>query len=483
MPLSLAEPSPVTPEPEPGAHARKWWVLVAVGIGTFMSALNSSIVNAVTPVLMRSLRVELETVEWITLIFLLLVSGLLLTFGRLGDLLGHKRVYLAGFVVFVLAATACGFSTDATTLIAGRAVQAVGSAMLLSNSPALLTRAFPARQRGQALGMQGTFTYLGLMIGPTVGGWLTEHAGWPSIFFLCVPFGLVALVLTWLVVADEPPAGRGEKFDLPGAAAFLVGLSALLLALSHGQPWGWASIRVVGLLALFAVALGIFFAIERRVASPMIDLSLFRIRIIGAASASALLNYICLYAVMFLVPFYLLHLRGLSPSHAGLLLSTQALVMALVAPLSGTLSDRIGSRLPASLGMAVITAGMILLATLEADASHPAIVARLALLGLGSGLFASPNNSALMGAAPRQRHGVAAAVLASARNVGMVLGVALAGAIFARAGGLASPSRFIPAFRETFLVLAAFGAAGILTSLARGPRSQLPSAPSSPPVG
>lgn len=460
---------------------RKMWVLAAVGVGTFMSALNSSIVNAVLPAVMKSLQIDFGTAEWITMVFLVLVSGLLLSFGRLGDLLGHKRVYLSGFAVFVFAAVGCGLSRSATALIVARAAQAVGSAMILSNAPALLVRAFPPSQRGQALGLQGTCTYLGLMVGPALGGWLTERAGWPSIFLISAPFGLLAIALAWSVMPNEARSAHRERFDVAGAATFLAGLSCLLLALSHGQSWGWASGRVVGLLGTAAVSLAGFFGLESRRDSPMIDLSLFRERIVVAATSSALLNYVCIYAVMFLVPFYLHHFRGFPPSQTGLLLSSQAITMAILAPIAGSLSDRIGSRIPASLGMAVLTVGLVVLSTLDASASRMAIAGRLALLGVGSGMFAAPNNSALMGAAPRERQGVAAAVLACARNVGMVLGIAIAGAVFARVlaahgGNIETGVGFLPAFRVTFLILAIFGVAATLTSLARGSRPVPPAA-------
>jgi len=226
---------------------------------------------------------------------------------------------------------------------------------------------------------------------------------------------------------------------------------------------------VLGLLATAVLLLGAFLGIERRVPHPMLDLSLFRGPIIGAATASALLNYICVSAVSFLLPFYLIQHRGLSPGQAGLLLTAQALTMAIMAPLSGSLSDRIGSRLLATSGMLVLAAGLLWLGTVDATTHSVAIMARLVLIGLGTGLFVSPNNSALMGAAPRQRQGVAAAVLAGARNVGMVLGVALAGAVVAARlaayGGSIGPSAgFPPALRDTFLAVAICAIAGALTS-------------------
>ena len=454
--------------------SRKWWVLAAVGVGTFMSALNGAIVNTVIPLIMGSYGIDLAMAEWVVMVYLLIVSGLLLTFGRLGDMVGHKRVYLQGFVVFTIASVLCGLAPTSEVLLVVRVVQAVGAAMLFSTSPAILIDNFPGRQRGQALGMQGTMTYLGLMVGPALGGYLAGNYGWQAVFLINLPLGLLAIVLSYASIPSKAGSARGERFDLAGAFAFMAGLSALLLAMSHGQSWGWTSGIVFGLLAAGAVLLCSFVYLEMRTAFPMLDLSLFLNRLFSAATVSSIINYVCTYGVTFLVPFYLIQYRGFSPAHSGLLLSTQALAMAVVAPFSGTLSDRIGSWIPSSLGMAITTVGLVLLSSVGPNAPDVEIAGYLGLIGLGIGIFVSPNSSALMGSVPPQRRGVASAVMAEARNVGMVLGVALAGAVFATAlasnGGAIQPgdSGFLPAFRVAFLVLAACGAVGVVTSMVRG---------------
>lgn len=225
-------------------------------------------------------------------------------------------------------------------------------------------------------------------------------------------------------------SGAAEEFDLRGALTFTGGLVALLLALNQGHAWGWTALPTVTLLAGSLVLMGLFLRLERRVAAPMLDLSLFRSRTFSAAAASAVLNYVCVYMVLFLMPFYLQQARGLSPAEAGLLLTAQPMLMAIVAPLSGSLSDRIGTRIPSVLGMGLLGLGLFLLSSLDLESARVVIVVSLAVAGLGIGIFASPNNSALMGAAPRHRQGIAAGVLALARNVGMVMGVGLAGAVF-----------------------------------------------------
>ncbi|HEY8476632.1 MAG TPA: MFS transporter, partial [Chloroflexota bacterium] len=312
---------------------RKWGVLAAVGVGTFMSALDGSVVNTVLPVLSAAFDAPIATIEWVIVVYLLVVSGLLLSFGRLGDLRGHKVVYLAGFGVFVTASALCGLAPSATALIAARALQAVGAAMLFANSPAILTKTFPAAQRGQALGLMGTMTYLGLTAGPSLGGWLAERLGWHAVFFINVPVGALALALGARFIPHDRPETTGERFDLPGAIAFTGGLVALLLGLNQGYALGWGSLPILALMIAAAVLLGVFLLVERRTPFPMLDLSLFRSRLFSAAVASAVLNYVCVYSILFLLPFYLIQGRGLGPAEAGLVLTAQPLVMAVAAPL------------------------------------------------------------------------------------------------------------------------------------------------------
>jgi EmrB/QacA subfamily drug resistance transporter len=450
---------------------RKWLVLAAVGVGTFMSALDGSVVNTTLPLIRRAFGSDVATVEWVVTIYLLVVSGLLLSFGRLGDLRGHKVMYVSGFAVFVGSSALCGLAPSVESLVAFRAVQALGAAMLFANGPAILTGNFPAAQRGQALGLQATMTYLGLTAGPALGGFLAGRFGWRSVFYINVPVGVLALALSARFIPRDRPAERSGRFDVAGAGAFLLGLMTLLLALNQGHDWGWTSAPVLGLLAAAAAFGSIFVAIESRVASPMLDLRLFSSRIFSTSTASAVLNYICLYSIAFLMPFYLIQGRGLGPAQAGLILTAQPLVMAVAAPLSGTLSDRIGSRLLSTAGMAILGIGLLLLARLGSESPFGQVAGALVVVGIGIGIFISPNTSALMGAAPRNRQGIAAGVLATARNVGMVLGVGLAGAIFTTvvARGLAGdPASLFTAVRLSFVVAAGVGFLGAVVSAARG---------------
>jgi EmrB/QacA subfamily drug resistance transporter len=449
----------------------KWLVLLAVGVGTFMSALDGSVVNTILPVIQEYFGTSVATIEWVVTVYLLVVSGLLLTFGRLGDLRGNKTVYLWGFMVFVAGSALSGLSPAPLYLISARGLQALGAAMLFANSPAILTKTFPASQRGQALGLQGTMTYLGLTTGPFLGGWLADQFSWHAVFFINVPIGLFATWLSWRVIPRDTPAGRKERFDLTGAFAFMAGLVLILLALNQGEAWGWLSPLILGLTLASVFILVLFVWIERRAAAPMLDLSLFRSRVFNLATLSPILNYICVFSVLFLMPFYLIQGRGLTPAQAGLILTAQPLVMAVMAPLAGTLSDRFGSQVPTTLGMLIMGGGLFLLSRLTPASPFIQVAIGLAVTGLGPGMFVAPNNSALMGAAPRSRQGIASGVLALARNVGMVLGIGLTGAVFTTVlagGSSSSPALMVSAVSAGLLFASGVAVLAALASFARG---------------
>lgn len=438
---------------------RQFWVLMAIGTGSFMSALDGSIVNTLLPVLRDAFQSNVAAIEWVVIVYLLVLSGLLLTFGRLGDLRGHKSVYVWGFGIFVAGSALCGAAWSATALVIFRGMQAIGGAMLASNSPAIVTGNFPPEQRGRTFGLVAMLTYLGLTVGPSLGGWLAQAFGWRTVFYINVPVGALALGLSLVFIPKEAPAEKGQPFDLTGAAVFLAGLTALLLGLNEGAAWGWGSPAVLGLLAGALLLLVVFILIERRSPAPMLDLSLFRVPMFSISTANAILNYICVYSITFLMPFYLIQGRGLNPAQAGLLLTAQPVLMAISAPVSGALSDRFGSRAPGMLGMAVLAGGLLFLSFLSAESSLG-----LALTGIGTGTFISPNTSALMGSAPRTRQGIASGVLATARNFGMVLGIGLAGAIFTTALARNTANALVRGIDLGFLAAAGVAALGVVVS-------------------
>ena len=443
---------------------RKWLVFIAIGTGSFMVALDGSVVNAILPVLRDTFSSSVATIEWVVTIYLLVLSGLLLSFGRLGDLRGHRSLYILGFVVFVASSALCGLAWSAGMLIFFRGLQAIGGALLASNSPAIVTGNFPAEQRGRAFGLVSMMTYLGLTVGPSLGGWLTHAFGWRTVFYINVPVGLLALTLSLVFIPKDSPSESEKRFDLPGAAVFLAALTLLLLGLNKGADLGWTSSSVLGLMAGALIFMAVFILIERRSPHPMLDLNLFRVPLFSTSTLGAILNYICLFSITFLMPFYLIQGRGLNPAQAGLLLTVQPVMMAIAAPVSGAFSDRIGSRLPGMIGMGVLAVGLLLLSRLDAESGLWLAVLGLVVAGTGTGMFISPNTSALMGAAPRDRQGIASGVLATARNFGMVLGIGLAAAIFTTHLAMNTTEAFYAGIDRGFLVASGIAVLAVVVS-------------------
>lgn len=446
---------------------RKWWILLGISIGCFMAALDESAISAILPIMNHAFASSISTIGWVATIYLLMISGLLLSFGRLGDLRGHKRVYIFGLAIFILGSALCGLAPTVAAMIVFRALQGFGAAMLLANALALLTRNFPSNQRGQVLGLLATITYIGTMMGPSLGGYLTNQFSWRSVFYINILPGLLALWLSLSFIPRDPTAEKKVPFDLAGAITFTLGLVTLLLGLNQGQAWGWTSLGVFVLLVTAVLLLGAFIMVERYVSYPMLDLSLFQQRLFTTAAISSTLNYFCLSSILFLLPFYLIQGRGFSPDRAGLLFTTLPLTMAIVAPLSGRLSDIIGSRLLATLGMTILTVGLFLLSCLGSQSSLSSVVAVLLTIGLGIGLFASPNNSTLMGSAPHHQQGIAGGILATARNIGMVLGFAVQSAILSTIFANGKGINLFDAIHACFLVSTGAATLGIFTSVIR----------------
>jgi EmrB/QacA subfamily drug resistance transporter len=459
---------------------RKWLILTSVSLGSLMATLDGSIVNIALPAIETDFRIGLNSVEWVVVAYLLVVGSLLLPFGRLGEVLTFKRVYLAGFAIFTVASVCCGASPNAAMLVAFRVVQGVGAAMLMAMGPAIVAHTFQDHERGRALGLNGVSVAIGLSLGPALGGILTQVASWRAIFLINLPIGLLAILWAARVLPSEKP-GKDQSFDVKGAALSGVALFALLLALSDGQEWGWTSPVVVGLFIAFVVLGAAFLRVERRSIQPMIDLALFKIRPFSAGLASVVVAFAGLFTATFLLPFLLEQGRGFSPIEAGLLLTPVPITMALVAPISGAASDRFGPRVLASTGMALMALSLVSLTQLPVDFALPDLVWRLVLLGVGQGMFMSPNSSAVLGSVPRPRIGTASGTLAQMRVNGQAVGIALSGAIVATrlpihladlGGGAPTAAlrgvALAGAIHDAFAVAALVCCIGIVTSLIRG---------------
>jgi EmrB/QacA subfamily drug resistance transporter len=425
----IAAGGPAPPETPPDG-ARKWLVMTSVAAGIFLGTIDGSIVNIALPVLERDLRTDFASVQWVVLAYLLASTALLPAAGRLSDMFGRKSLYVGGFAVFTLGSVLCGLARSVEWLIACRVLQAAGGSLVMALGAAIVTETFPARERGRALGMVGAMVSIGLVSGPTAGGLILGSWSWPWIFYVNLPVGLAGIALAVRFIPPLKP-GRGQAFDFPGAASLLAALLALLLGLTLGQRQGFLATAPLALLGASAVSLALFVRRELRAPDPLLAPDLFRNRSLRVNLVTGFLTFFCAQATVLLMPFYLQNVKGYDPRDAGLLLVTVPAAMGIMAPIAGSLSDRIGTRPLTSIGLAVLLAGYIGLRFLEADTSAAGYVLMFLPIGMGAGLFQSPNNSAIMGAASRGRLGVASSLIALTRVMGVTTGVAVMGALWA----------------------------------------------------
>ncbi len=469
--------------------AGKWTVLAMVGIGIFMATLDSSIVNISLPKIALSFHVPLSgMVEWVVIAYLVVIASLLLTLGRLSDMVGQKPLWVTGLGIFTLGSILCGASPSLPLLVLFRSLQGLGGAAIMAVSPAMTARAFPPGERGRAFGLIAVIVAAGTSTGPPLGGLITEVLSWRWIFYLNVPIGVIGMIAGFRLLTEPMQLRRGaHRFDPLGAVLLSAALTCLILALSFGQETGWNSLTIRGLFAAAAILLVAFVIHERRVSHPIVDLTIFHNRLFSAAITSSFFAFLALFAVVFLMPFYLEELLAMPPDRAGLIMTAVPLTISLVAPFSGWLSDRIGSQILSSLGLAIGSAGLWFLSNLTPQAGTFDIVWPLVVAGFGQGLFQSPNNNAIMSSVPHQRLGIASGFLASVRVLGQAASVALAGAIFTSLGGAQAGAAlmqkwalpvgplkavFIQAFHLALLTCAGIAALGVFTSLMRGPKRE-----------
>ncbi len=477
--------SEVARAPGDGETAGKWTVMAMVDIGAFMATLDASIVNISLPKIALSFDVPLSgLVEWVIIAYLVVIVSVLLTLGRLSDLVGQKLLWVAGLGLFTLGSVLCGAAPTLLMLVISRGLQGLGGAALMSVSPAMTARAFGPRDLGRAFGLIAVVVAAGTSAGPPLGGLITEALSWRWIFYINLPIGIIAIAAS-LRLLTEPMQRRpgAHRFDPLGAILLSAGLTCLMLALSFGQEIGWRTLTIRGLFGAAALLLALFIRNETRVSHPIVDLTIFKNRLFAAALTSSFLAFLALFAAIFLMPFYLEELQGLAPDRAGLIMVSVPLTISLVAPFSGWLSDRIGSRVLSSLGLAVGSLGLWFLSNLTPHSSTWDIIWPLIVAGFGQGLFQSPNNSAIMTAVPLYRQGIAAGFLATVRVLGQAGSVALAGAIFTSMGGAQAGATlvrqwgaadgslkiiFIQAFHLALATCALVAALGVFTSLMRG---------------
>lgn len=446
-------------------HQNKWFSLAGLGLGVFMATLDSSIVNISLPTLADIFSARFATVQWVMLSYSLVLTSLMLSAARLGDMVDKKKVYMTGLVLFSFGSLLCGLSPSVGALIGFRAVQGLGAVMMQSLGIAMATQIFPPAERGKALGIMGGIVSIGIAVGPALGGLLIGLTGWRSIFWVNLPVGLITFFMVRRFVPALVPAQRGQRFDIPGALILLASLGCYALGMTLGQNLGFANPLPLALLAAALIGLAGLIAVEKRTAQAMIDLSLFHNPLFSLNLLMGFLTFIVM-AGSFILPFFLELVKGYPTQQVGLMMMAMPAAMGLTAPASGILSDRFGSRGISMAGLTVVLLGCLTMSTLSQETTPLGIMLRLAPIGIGFGLFQSPNNSAIMGTAPRERLGIASGLLSLSRTLGQSTGLPLMGVVFsafavrASRGGLpagaditsASPAALTSAIHGTYLV-------------------------------
>ncbi|HEV7459506.1 MAG TPA: MFS transporter [Solirubrobacteraceae bacterium] len=485
-PVTPRQPSRFRPGVSSEHEHYKWWALSCTSLGMLLATINSGTLIIALPDLERELHTSLLTLVWVILAYMIASTVLVLTAGRLSDLFGRKRAYVAGFLVFAVTSLGAGFSANGTELILWRILQGIGAAFLFANAAALVTDAFPREQLGLAMGTNTMVAAVGLVLGPVLGGALVG-IGWQWVFWFNVPLALVGSVWGALVLHELARRDASRGLDPLGTITFVVGLTGLVLGVSRGGLSGWNDTVVIVSLIASVVLLPLFVLIESRVRAPMLDLTIFRNRMFAAATAAAFINGMSRFALLFVFVFYFQGAQGDDPLTAGIKLAPMAIGMLIASPLAGLWADRRGSRMLAALGMVVSAVALAGMTTLQPDTAYWQSAIWLFIVGVGSGMFNSPNTAAMMGTVPAHRRGIAAGARMMLQNTGAVLSIAFVIAVITAAvpqstlfkifSGLAqglSPAKlapFIHNMHTALWVLAATSLIGAFVSLLR-PRHQ-----------
>ena len=477
----------------------KWLVLVTVGLGILTSTVDGSITNIALPELGRVFGVDPSIILWVSVAYLLASIGLMLTLGSLGDAIGRKQVFLTGFLVFGIGLIITPLSTTLPMLLFGRVVQGIGQAMIIANGNALVVSAFPATERGRALGMENAFVGVGLASGPPLGGFLLDLWGWQSLFYTRAPFMAVFFVMGLLFLQNDRQEGRHMRFDFFGALALFGFISAFLLLLNRGPRLGWTEPIIIGLGTIAVLSLIGFLYVESRSRMPVLEihrgarmlrermpvleLSLFRSRLFSTANAANALQFISQGAIIILLPFFLLDGRGFTASQAGLILITLPVVRLVIAPVAGWAADKVSSRIVATAGLIVMTGAYMGLRGVGIDTPVAILITLLLAEGAGSSIFGPGNNSAIMGAVPQSHLGTASGMIGTVRQISQATGIAVAGTLYAVIQGneesrlLASgvstaealPQSITTGFQDVLTVMVVTLVAAVIVSALRGP--------------
>ncbi len=411
----------------------KWIVLIVASVGSLMGPLDSTIVSVSMPSISDALQMDYAQTLWVPTAYLVTIASILLIIGRVSDIFGKKKIYISGFAIFAVGSLLCSLAQSGEQLISFRVIQGIGASFIMTSGTALVSAAFPPGEQGRALGLNVMAVYLGLAIGPPLGGILTQSFGWHSIFLVNVPIAIITIALAVWKLNECEILDKKVSFDISGAIAFAVGLITILLGLTLGNTDGWLSANVLILVIISIISFVMFIRIEQKKGeNGLFDLRLFtKNRLFAAANFSAFLNYTAYYGSTFVISFYLQRVLGIDIGTTGLILLAMPLVMCIISPISGSLSDKVGSRTLATLGMIIMAVGLFLISTLGMNTSIAIVVIYLVILGIGMGMFSSPNTSAVMKSVRKDKTGVASGMLSTMRTVGQSLSLVLMGSVMA----------------------------------------------------
>jgi EmrB/QacA subfamily drug resistance transporter len=469
---------------------RKWWTLVAVSVGLFMIMLDNTVVNVALPSIQGDLDITTSELEWVVNAYALTFGVLLLTGGKLADLLGRRAIFIAGLVIFTGASLWCGFAGGAESLIAARTVQGIGAALMNPATLSIITATFPPRQRGMAIGIWAGVSALALAIGPLVGGILTEKIHWSWIFFINIPVGIAGILAARIFIDESKDTSREQRLDLPGLLTSGIGLFALTLALIETNDHAWGSTIVLSLFAVAIVALVAFVLLELNQRLPMLDMSLFRDRQFSGANTVMFMVGLAMFGIFFYNSLFLQRVLGYGAIKTGATFLPMTVLIILVAPIAGKVSDRIGPRWLMGTGMVLLSGSLLLFGTLGTDASWWDLVPGLVVGGFGMAITMAPTTAAAMASVPVDKAGVGSAVINSMRQVGGSLGIAVMGALVATTVSVAPLSplyaeQFVPGYHRALRVgaiLLLFGAVVAVTTI-RKVQQREPQATAEPAVG
>src|SRR5215472_16383671 len=468
---------------------RRWWTLVAVSLATFMTYLDNNIVNVAIPTIQRSLHLSVAGLEWVVSGYVLVFAGLMLVGGRLADLYGRRRVFLLGLSVFTLSSLAAGLASSGGMLIAFRALQGLGAALLVPTTLAIILATFDdAKERVRAIGIWTAISALALAFGPLIGGFISQNWHWGWIFFINVPVGVVTFAMAVAWMAESHGRSASRRLDIPGLASSAVALFALTYALIEGHTKGWTSAQILGSFALAAVAAVVFTLIEARTGRPMVQISLFRSRVFSGGTLVMMLWAFGVFGIYFFTSLYLQGILGFSPVRAGLAFVPMALLLAVFSAVATPVAARIGVRWTVVLGLVIMAGGLLLFARQGLHASYVGLMPGFLLFGAGSGLMNAPLTSAVLSSMPPHRSGVASALLNAAREVAGLLGITVIGAVLrSRQGaalhhGLPPASAFLDGYHAGLAVTVALTAAGIVVTMTALRRTGAPPVPAPAPA-